>query len=773
MRLLTDEEGARAVTDEGEIRPQKPIISVYGDMDWTQIDGVNYVVIGYQGEISKFATNSEGKKILDDKGNPVIIWKPHWVCKLIGPGGAVIEDFWHKFSKVANIIIKQPASEGVLHVYDGTEPEEHDDIRTLFLAVRDVLSRYVTFQSNGDLSTMVCFVVAAHFYPVFSHFGPIIIGKAGYNSGGSTLLLAAGCLMPRPVFVVDLTEASLFRITDEAHCSLLLDELRMDMDRKTLSAIALLLDASFMKGTSIPRASGKNFQIEYFHVFGPKLTVDAEEVLNRSSSLSRCVRICLVNDPTKNFRLNPRDFVREHLPVIRRLYASYPRFAHAVWDEYQRITEYTGREQQAYAPIAAIARLAGVEDQVRKTLLFNSGFVDAIRNLNDVPRLILSELGQYLAEVLEDVRCSREVSGWSIADGFAIRFTTLHEKLKKRLEEEFQRDILIDGNGNTQERLWKRLPYQVDEQMQKGRLLQLIKSIIPEHVGKKYKGDRHVYVQFTNTNELINTINRINVVIGSDKNDRDRPDTNPSENRNRDDPGDGNNSNQSIPQTGSDSTTFHSDSTHVESTSSVSSNPQKRESHDMDKEKEGKSSNGLPLGNVDFVESEQCQQANFSIPQGIPHSTDCGEQHKPMGRTANAAQKPIDRLCTLLLSGKGINEVLGFLSSAGLHPDPKSSPTILGRLYELHASEGQLVDLIARIENGEGTNPGGNQGDGSSPASNVTQPTMGDDILRDQFLKVLVSYRRVVEDRARQCGVSTPFDLPDTVKRELIRRYLA
>lgn len=124
-----------------------------------------------------------------------------------------------------------------------------------------------------------------------------------------------------------------------------------------------------------------------------------------------------------------------------------------------------------------------------------------------------------------------------------------------------------------------------------------------------------------------------------------------------------------------------------------------------------------------------------------------------------------ERLCALLSSGAGNEKALSCLSSIGLHPNPKSSPNILARMCELHLPAKELAGLMAEIEEQNSRQ--------SVQAQGTDTLYPHDDRIDDKFLRVLTSHRSKVEEEMAEYGVSSPFDLPQDVKKELVGKYLA
>jgi hypothetical protein len=361
-------------------------------------------------------------------------------------------------------------------------------IEKVFTLVRNVVSQILTLPED-QLSLLSCWIIASHFNRVFAQFPPVIFGKAGSDAGGTTALMTCG-LIPYPVSIFDPTEATLFRLAQYGF-SLLIDEIDPDeKDRGKIKVLNLVLDGSFNKSATIPRATGKDFSVESFHPYGPKVCVDPYMAMTRPSTLSRSIRIWIKRDPKKSINMEQTEYISKNRSLIDILYSLYLTNAHKVRKAYDSVTDFTGRERQAYAPVIAIANLVGCHDQVIKALK------PSIENLamareNDPIKFVLFALYEYLKENRDDIgddfgpgifKQSRD------KQSFSVEFGDLRKELSNFVAEVHQIDVVdtseSSGSGtSTRKREWKKVPGEFRQFFEASKFNSIIKNALPDFSG--------------------------------------------------------------------------------------------------------------------------------------------------------------------------------------------------------------------------------------------------------------------------------------------------
>lgn len=363
----------------------------------------------------------------------------------------------------------------LLHRNRGKSPTNLP-IEKVYTYVRKVVSQILTLPDD-QLSLLSCWIIAAHFNRVFAQFPPLIFGKAGSDAGGTTALMTCG-LIPYPVSIFDPTEATLFRLAQYGF-SLQIDEIDPDeKDRGKIKILNLVLDGSFNKSATIPRATGKDFSVESFHPYGPKVCIDPYMAMTRPSTLSRSIRIWIKRDPKKSVNMEQMEFVSKYRSLIDNLYSLYLTNAHKVRKAYDNVSDFTGRERQAYAPVIAIADIVGCHDQVIKAL--NPSIENlALARENDPVKFVLFALYEYLKEKRADIDgIGSNFRPTQDKKGFSIEFSVLRKDLSEFVSEVHQ----TDTSASTR-REWKKVPVEFRQFFEASKFNSIIKNALPDFSG--------------------------------------------------------------------------------------------------------------------------------------------------------------------------------------------------------------------------------------------------------------------------------------------------
>jgi len=160
----------------------------------------------------------------------------------------------------------------------GTETDLVKSIQTFIHKYLDISSEYEEIASYYVLFTWL--------YDRF-HEVPYLRAIGDFGSGKSRFLQAVGSLCYRPIFTGGATTtAPIFRILDEIHGTLILDEADMRFSEMT-SEIIKVLNMGYQKGGSVLRMGGKEMtDLKAFDVFSPKI-IATRETFNDKALESR------------------------------------------------------------------------------------------------------------------------------------------------------------------------------------------------------------------------------------------------------------------------------------------------------------------------------------------------------------------------------------------------------------------------------------------------------------------------------------------------------
>jgi len=452
-------DGFIPIEELGEI----PTYTTYNPLcDFISIGPHTYAIISSVAFATVTRTNKKG----DKETTSVLVYRTRWINEKGEQGTVRISAEGYPEDKIdGNPAVPlftadefETATEsykGILkHTYTTKNIGKVQELKQILHWTENAIKSILTV-SEGDLKLFACWIIASHFHRVFSQFPPLIFSKPGYSAGGS-VALTASALAPYPVTIFEPTEATLFRLSQMGF-TLLIDELDPEQ-RQSIRSLNLILDGSFSKDSGIPRASGKGFAVEGFLPYGPKVVVDPQTAIVKAATASRAVRIVLREDRNRSETVNTGEFVNKYRYLIDYLYEAYIPYAHAVRKTYDDVTEFKGRQKQAYGPIMAIAKLTGCAETVYNALKTSIGNAK-IQRSEDPTKYVLNTVYDFFLEYRNyiDLYFSSDKKG-----GSYIQLTELRKIIIERTMESHQADESENydnqGNAHINKRQWKKLP---------------------------------------------------------------------------------------------------------------------------------------------------------------------------------------------------------------------------------------------------------------------------------------------------------------------------
>ncbi|MEM3951839.1 MAG: hypothetical protein QXT92_00105 [Nitrososphaerota archaeon] len=247
-------------------------------------------------------------------------------------------------------------------------PSEMEVYEECLEAFRD----YIDFGEEwGAPMLLSLYTIQTYLTPVFQAVA--YIGITGHKrTGKSKILDVAEQLCFNALKPVNLTGAALFRNVDIRRATVLFDEADFkDPDRKR--DILMMLRAGYRRGEYVVRErevrkkGKKDFEEEYFDVFGPKVFVIPEGI--EEMLRDRCIMINMqrtTNEAITKKRVDPRD---DRWDVIRSLlYVFALRHWREVEENYMNmdLEGISAREYEKWSPLFAIAKIFGVEEELYK-----------------------------------------------------------------------------------------------------------------------------------------------------------------------------------------------------------------------------------------------------------------------------------------------------------------------------------------------------------------------------------------------------------------------
>jgi hypothetical protein len=177
-----------------------------------------------------------------------------------------------------------------------------DDIYALSDAtkeLKEVLKQYVVLEEKYyDIVTAWAALSYMRWATPYAEL--LIIRKAGFGHGGSTLLKTARLLAARPIkLVVNTSPAAFYRIVDFAMPTIALDEIREDeLDNEKLAELKLLAESAFDEENVVLRVD--EGEVEAFSTFANVIVVDSTDRFTTYSSERRAWTVVVkAATPTK------------------------------------------------------------------------------------------------------------------------------------------------------------------------------------------------------------------------------------------------------------------------------------------------------------------------------------------------------------------------------------------------------------------------------------------------------------------------------------------
>ena len=129
------------------------------------------------------------------------------------------------------------------------------------------LKRHIFF--NDDAATAVALWIAFTWtHDAATHSPLLLVTSAEMNSGKTTLLSLVRFLVPRPLFIVEISSAVLYRAIEKWTPTLIVDE--ADVIFKQNPELRAVVNSGWTRGMGVPRCHPETHEPEIFSTFGPK-----------------------------------------------------------------------------------------------------------------------------------------------------------------------------------------------------------------------------------------------------------------------------------------------------------------------------------------------------------------------------------------------------------------------------------------------------------------------------------------------------------------------
>jgi len=231
----------------------------------------------------------------------------------------------------------------------------------LYEKVKESFKTYIELQDEKLYDFLTLWNIGTYFFPLFNSYPYVYVGGIK-ESGKTKLLTLCSCIAFNSIFSGNMSPAVLYRLIQNARCSLFIDETDMLSNRYRAGVFRNILLGGYKKGQTVyrnKRTSEGNWVPESFEVYSPKMLANIEgleDVLR-----SRCIPIIMkkglnekitnkeidINDPTWQ---QARDLI---YPFLMKNWRDVKK----IFSELENDTELLNRNWELWKPILTLAKL--------------------------------------------------------------------------------------------------------------------------------------------------------------------------------------------------------------------------------------------------------------------------------------------------------------------------------------------------------------------------------------------------------------------------------
>jgi len=243
------------------------------------------------------------------------------------------------------------------------EGEEAVDPAQLFELVKGSFRTYIELLDERLYVFLALWNIGTYFFPLFNTYPYVYVGGIK-ESGKTKLLTLCHCIAFNSVFSGNMSTAVVYRLVQDARCSMFIDETEMLSNRYRARDLRNILLSGYKKGQRTYRnrkTTNGNFVPQSFEVYGPKMLANIEgleDVLG-----SRCIKIIMkrgLNREITNREVDINDLVWQQVRDLL-----YPflmgnwRDIKQTYSELENDADLLNRDWELWKPIFALAKFFG------------------------------------------------------------------------------------------------------------------------------------------------------------------------------------------------------------------------------------------------------------------------------------------------------------------------------------------------------------------------------------------------------------------------------
>jgi len=301
--------------------------------------------------------------------------------------------------------------------------QKHDPLEPadVFEEVKHCFSWYIEFSQESDYDFFSLWTMGTYLHPLFRSYPYIYLG--GMKESGKTKTLSVlSCLAFNPIFSGNISTSSLFRLIQNARCTLLIDETEKLANPQRAEEFRSILLSGYKQGAKVYRAekdSRDKFEPLEFETYSPKAIANIrglEGVLE-----SRCISFVMRRTKCKEIGNREPDAndpswqkIRDHLYLFS---LGHWKKVKGCYEALKNTTQLSNREWELWHPILALADLVGIYKEMVEL---------AEQKANERRIENITETGEYL---LVEVLCEL------VKEDNFYRVKEIKEKMESKFDE--------------------------------------------------------------------------------------------------------------------------------------------------------------------------------------------------------------------------------------------------------------------------------------------------------------------------------------------------
>jgi DNA polymerase I-like protein with 3'-5' exonuclease and polymerase domains len=192
-------------------------------------------------------------------------------------------------------------------MYMPSAVEEYGSEKELDREIEEYLHRYIDLPAR-ELKLSAKYIRLTYMCDKLQELSYLrATGERG--NGKSRFILATGLACYRPVILVNISAAVLYRMVDQYHPTLIIDEANSAQDSDDAAALLQVLNAGFQRGAKVMRCDAKasgGYDIKTYDPFGAKIIASLKTGESQAFE-SRCIRVLMERTHRKDIKLRMSD----------------------------------------------------------------------------------------------------------------------------------------------------------------------------------------------------------------------------------------------------------------------------------------------------------------------------------------------------------------------------------------------------------------------------------------------------------------------------------